>query len=55
MGLGAHTFESVIGVKTYKHNSSSHKVTMEESKLNAYIDSIQQLGAHNGVVSGLSN
>ena len=22
---------------------------MEESKLNAYIDSIQQLGAHNGV------
>ena len=55
MGLGAHTFESVIGVKTYKHNYSSHKVTMEESKLNAYIDSIQQLGAHNGVVSGLSN
>lgn len=32
----------------------SHKVTMEESRLNAYIDSIQQLGAHNGVVSGLN-
>lgn len=27
---------------------------MEESRLNAYIDSIQQLGAHNGVVSGLN-